>query len=158
MRISVGLLTISGVRDDETDEVVTNAALRALDQAGYDSVTTQTVSLKPEVVEQAILELSESCDIVLVSGGTGFGPHDVVPEITKSIVEREAPGLTEHIRSELGKHSETAYLYRGVAGIKGRTVIINLPTSAEHVKTSIETVSLLIRPMMVDVRDVSPVG
>ena len=156
MRISIGVLTVSGEREDESDEVVTNAAVRALGQVGYESVTTQVVSSNASELQTAILELCESCDLILTAGGCGFGPFDVLPEVTSGLVERLAPGLTEHIRYELGKHSETSYLHRGVAGIRGRSVIINLPSSAEMVKNSIETVALLLRPMMSEIKVSEP--
>jgi len=152
MRISIGVLTVSGDREGDSDEVVTNAAVRALGHVGYESVTTQLVSSKPEDIHTALMELCESCDVILTAGGSGFLPTDMMPEVTSSIIERAAPGLTEHIRYELGKHSETSYLHRGIAGIRGRTVIINLPSSAEMVKNSIETVALLLRPMMSEVQ------
>jgi molybdenum cofactor synthesis domain-containing protein len=158
MRISIGVLTVRGEREGDTDEVVTSAALRALAQAGYESITTQIVDPEAQKLQDALLELCESCEVVLTAGGCGFGTHDVLPEVTAALVDRVAPGLVEHIRYELGKHSETSYLHRGVAGIRGKTVIINLPSSAEMVKNSIETVSLLLRPMMSDVRDSEPVG
>lgn len=158
MRISIGLLTVGGEHDGDSDEVVTNAAVRALGQAGYQSVTTQTVAADPKKLQDALLELCESCEVILTAGGSGFAPNDIMPEVTAGLVERLAPGLIEHIRYEIGKHTETSYLHRGIAGIRGRTVIINLPSNAEMVKNSIETVSLLLRPMMSDVRQIEPVS
>ncbi len=157
MRISIGLITVTGEREDESDEVVTNAAVRALGQAGYESIATQEVAPVAEDLKAALIELCESCEVVFTAGGCGFTPVDVLPEVTAALVDRAAPGLTEHIRAELGKHSETAYLYRGTAGIRGKSIIINLPTSAEMVKNSIETISLLLRPMLSELRSVETV-
>jgi molybdenum cofactor synthesis domain-containing protein len=69
----------------------------------------------------------ERCDLVLTSGGTGFAPTDVTPEASRAVIEREAPGLAEALRLASRAHTDHWMLSRGVAGIRGRTLIINFP-------------------------------
>jgi molybdopterin adenylyltransferase len=71
----------------------------------------------------------ERCDLVLTSGGTGCAPDDVTPEATRAVIEREAPGLAEAIRAASREHTPYWMLSRGVAGIRGSTLIVNLPGS-----------------------------
>ena len=70
-----------------------------------------------------------SCDLVLTVGGTGFGPRDVTPEATRAVIEREAPGLAESMRTTSLAVAPHAMLQRGVCGICGHAIIINLPGS-----------------------------
>ncbi len=73
-------------------------------------------------------------DVILTTGGTGLGPRDVTPEATAAVCERMAPGIAEHIRAESGKITGRAILSRGAAGVRGRTLIINLPGSERAVR------------------------
>ena len=84
------------------------------------------------MVLQAMCEAG--CDIVLTTGGTGFAPRDVTPEATVSILDRNAPGIAELLRAESLKQTPFASLSRGVAGIYGRTFIVNLPGSPSGVR------------------------
>ena len=80
-------------------------------------------------------------DVILTTGGTGFAPRDVTPETTRSVVEREAPGLAEAIRAESLKVTKHAMLSRAVAGIRGRTLILNLPGSPKGAVESLQVVA-----------------
>ncbi len=80
-------------------------------------------------------------DVILTTGGTGFAPRDVTPEATRSVVEREAPGLAEAIRAESLKVTKHAMLSRAVAGIRGRTLILNLPGSPKGAVESLQVVA-----------------
>jgi molybdopterin adenylyltransferase len=75
-----------------------------------------------------------SCDLVLTTGGTGFAASDVTPEATKAVLEREAPGLAEAMRAASREHTPHWMLSRAVAGIRGRTLIINFPGSPKSVR------------------------
>lgn len=77
-------------------------------------------------------------DLILTSGGTGFSPRDVTPEATRSVIEREAPGIAEALRAESLKFTRHAMLSRAVAGIRGRTLIINLPGSPKAVRENLD--------------------
>jgi len=80
-------------------------------------------------------------DVLLTTGGTGFAPRDVTPEATRDVIEREAPGLAEAIRAESLKITPHAMLSRAVAGIRGRTIIINLPGSPKGAVESLQVVA-----------------
>ena len=80
-------------------------------------------------------------DILLTTGGTGFAPRDVTPEATRDVIEREAPGLAEAIRAESLKITPHAMLSRGLAGIRGQTIIINLPGSPKGAEESLQVVA-----------------
>ncbi|HWX52195.1 MAG TPA: MogA/MoaB family molybdenum cofactor biosynthesis protein, partial [Solirubrobacteraceae bacterium] len=80
---------------------------------------------------------SERCELILTTGGTGFAPSDVTPEATGAVIERLAPGISEAIRAASREHSRHWMLSRALAGIRGRTLIINFPGSP----ASIEQVS-----------------
>lgn len=84
---------------------------------------------------------SGEVDIILTTGGTGFAPRDVTPEATRAVIQREAPGLAEAMRSASRVKTPHAMLSRSVAGIRGRTLIINLPGSP---KGAVENLQVLI--------------
>ena len=110
----------------------TGPALAAAVQAAGGEVAS--VSVVPDeiaVIEAALVRLAdaERVPLVLTAGGTGFAPRDVTPEATRRVLEREAPGLAEHARSVGAATTPFAVLSRGVAGIRGTTLIVNLPGS-----------------------------
>jgi len=79
-------------------------------------------------------------DLILTTGGTGFAPRDVTPEATRQVVEREAPGLAEAMRAASLRVTPHAMLSRAVAGIRGTTLIVNLPGSPKAVRENLETI------------------
>ena len=88
--------------------------------------------------------------LILTTGGTGVGPRDVTPEATLAVVERLIPGFAEHMRAEGRKSTERAILSRGVAGIRGKTIIVNLPGSPRGAVESLDAIAGLL-PHAVDV-------
>jgi molybdenum cofactor synthesis domain-containing protein len=106
------------------------------------------------VIEQSILPDDESAiraaltswadsgrfDVILTTGGTGFAPRDVTPEATRAILQRETPGLAEAMRTDSLKKTPHAMLSRAVAGIRGRTLIINLPGSPKGAVENFQTI------------------
>ena len=77
--------------------------------------------------------------LILTTGGTGFAPRDNTPEATRQVIEREAPGIAEALRAESLKITRHAMLSRGIAGIRGRTLIINLPGNPKACKEGLDT-------------------
>ena len=84
-----------------------------------------------ELISQRLVHWAdrEGCDLVLTTGGTGFSPNDLTPEATRAVIEREAPGIPEAMRAASRLHTPHWMLSRGVAGIRGSTLIINFPGS-----------------------------
>ncbi len=92
-----------------------------------------------EAIESALLRLAdeERCDLVFTSGGTGLGPRDVTVEATRAVVDREAPGIADAARGFGQEREPRAMFSRGIAGIRGRTLIVNLPGSPKGVRESL---------------------
>lgn len=115
----------AGVREDASGDVL-EQLLRA---DGFD-VVRRVVEDDTAVISTALAELADGgALLVLTTGGTGFAPRDVTPEATRAVVEREAPGLAEAIRADALARTPHALLSRGVAGLRGPTLIVNLPGS-----------------------------
>ena len=93
-----------------------------------------------EKIEEALIYLCDDvkADVVLTTGGTGFAPRDITPEATKAIIEREAPGIAEAIRIKSLQITPKAVLSRAVSGIRGKSLIVNLPGSPKAVRESLE--------------------
>ena len=104
------------------------------------------VSDNLDEVKNTIYALTERDDInlILTTGGTGFGPRDNTPEATRAVIDREAPGLAEAMRRETAAKTPMAMLSRGICGIRGQTLIVNLPGSTEAVEECFE----VIRPVL----------
>jgi molybdopterin adenylyltransferase len=100
-------------------------------------------AIVPDEQEQIASTLREWSDtyclnLVLTTGGTGLAPRDVTPEATRTVIEREAPGIAEALRAISLQYTRMAMLSRGIAGVRGRTLIINLPGSPKAVKECLE--------------------
>ena len=141
----VGILTIStqgaaGAREDTSGE-----AIRALVEAA---------PLNGQVVERAIVADDRAAiegalrawvdagaaQLILTTGGTGLSPTDITPEATRAVLEREAPGFAEAMRAESLRHTPLGMLSRGVAGVRGDTLIINLPGSPKGVRECLDAI------------------
>ena len=113
-----------------------------------------TAKLNAEVAAEAVLpdeaaairdRLVDWCDrlhldLILTTGGTGFAPRDVTPEATRAVIEREAPGLAEAMRAESLRITRHAMLSRAVCGLRGRTLIVNLPGSPRAARENLLTI------------------
>jgi molybdopterin adenylyltransferase len=127
MRAAV--LTVSdgvhhGVREDRSGE----ALAELLVGEGFD-VERRVVPDEQDQIAAAIVELAATCSLVLTTGGTGFTPRDVTPEATRPLLDREAPGIAEAIRADARTRTPHALLSRGAAGLRGPTLVVNLPGS-----------------------------
>jgi len=144
MNLRVGILTISdrssqGIRPDASgpalQEVVIEQGWQVLD---VDTVPDDSLIIKKTLTEWAD---SERLDVILTTGGTGFTPRDITPEATLAVVERLVPGLAEAMRAASMKITPYAMLSRAVAGIRGSTLIVNLPGSP---KAAIENLDVIL--------------
>ena len=127
MRAAV--LTVSdgvhhGTRDDRSGDTLTEL----LTAEGFD-VERRVVPDETQAITAAIDDLSRESRMVLTTGATGCNPRDVTPEATRPILEREAPGIAEAIRADARTRTPHALLSRGVAGLRGSTLVVNLPGS-----------------------------
>ncbi len=123
------MLTVSdGVHAGERDDASGVLLQDLLREEGFD-VVRQVVPDEPELISSAIADLAKNALLVLTTGGTGFAPRDVTPEATQTVLERQAPGIAEAIRADALTRTPHALLSRGVAGLRGGTLIVNLPGS-----------------------------
>jgi molybdenum cofactor synthesis domain-containing protein len=122
-------LTVSdGVSAGEREDGSGDALVELLAGEGYE-VERRIVPDDREAIADAIVELAEDAVLVLTTGGTGLGPRDVTPEATAEVLERPAPGIAEAIRADSIAKTPHGLLSRGVAGVRDRTLIVNLPGS-----------------------------
>ena len=129
------ILTISDTRSAGTREDTTTALMtELLEEIGIEVATTRLVPDEQDQIAGAIVELCEGANLVLTSGGTGLAPRDVTPEATRSVIDREAPGIAEAMRAETAQFQRLAWLSRAVAGTRGRTLVINLPGNPKAVR------------------------
>jgi molybdopterin adenylyltransferase len=100
-----------------------------------------------DVLRQTLFSHAERDDInlILTTGGTGFSQRDNTPEATRAVIDREAPGIAEAIRRETAAKAPMAMLSRGIAGIRGKTLIINLPGSPKAVKECFEVIKPVLQ-------------
>jgi molybdopterin adenylyltransferase len=127
--MKAAVLTISdrvsrGAVDDTSGELL-DELLRG---DGYD-VERRVVPDEAQEIATSIEELATRAAVVLTTGGTGLGPRDVTPEATRTVLEREAPGIAEALRADSIAKTPHGLLSRGVAGVIGRTLVVNLPGS-----------------------------
>jgi molybdopterin adenylyltransferase len=138
--MKIGLLTISdrGARGEYTDRSGPLMAQILTSETNWQIAGREIV---PDEFDQIVATLRAWCDsglnLILTSGGTGFAPRDITPEATRAVIEREAPGISEALRADSLKITPHAMLSRGVAGIHGRTLIINLPGSPKAVRENL---------------------
>jgi molybdopterin adenylyltransferase len=123
------VLTVSdgvarGERDDESGAVLEELLV----SDGYD-VARRIVADERSEIAEAIEELTDEHALVLTTGGTGVAPRDVTPEATASVLERQVPGIAEALRADAAARTPHGLLSRGVAGIRGHSLVVNLPGS-----------------------------
>ncbi|HET6515179.1 MAG TPA: MogA/MoaB family molybdenum cofactor biosynthesis protein [Thermodesulfovibrionales bacterium] len=97
-----------------------------------------------EMIKKRLVEYAEKVDLILTTGGTGLSPRDVTPDATREVIEREVPGIAEMMRSEGMKKTPRSMLSRAIAGIRGQTLIINLPGSPKAVQENLSTILAVI--------------
>src|SRR3954454_20753970 len=130
------IITVSTSRSAGGEPAESGPALAQFAQSvGAEVAATEIVPDEQGKIEWALRHYadSEACELVLTTGGTGFAPDDVTPEATRAVIHREAPGIAEALRAASREHTRNWMLSRGVAGIRGRTLIINFPGSPKSI-------------------------
>ena len=123
------ILTVSdgvaaGTREDRSGDLLATL----LEADGYE-VVREVVPDELDAIAAAIDRVGADARLVLTTGGTGMGPRDVTPEATRAVLDRDAPGIAEAIRADSIARTPHALLSRGVAGVRGSTLVVNLPGS-----------------------------
>ena len=143
MAYSAAVITVSdmGSRGERVD-TAGPAVKEILEQAGMEVQYTNIVPDEKNIISAELIKCSDELRITLVVtvGGTGFSPRDITPEATLNVVERLTPGIPELMRAESMKITPKGCLSRSVAGIRKRTLIINLPGSLKASKENIQAV------------------
>lgn len=141
--IRVGIITASdkgsrGEREDLSGQVIKTM----VEEIGWEVKDLVIVPDEQKILEQTMISFADELkvDVIFTTGGTGFSPRDVTPEATLAVVERLTPGIPEAMRYESLKITPRAMLSRAQAGIRGKTVIINLPGSPKSVKECLAVV------------------
>ena len=138
--ITVAVLTLSdkgsrGERADQSGPLIAEII--------KDTGTVNYYDVLPddrEMIRKRLLEYTGKVDLILTTGGTGLSPRDVTPDATLDVIDRQVPGIAEAMRMEGMKKTGRSMLSRAVAGVKGQTLIINLPGSPKAVKENLETI------------------
>jgi len=145
-KIRVIIVTVSDSRTENND-ASGDALIQLLSGIGAEIIEKIIVSDNFEDLRQTLYSLTEREDtnLIVTTGGTGFSRRDNTPEATRSVIDREAPGLAEAMRSETLKKTPTAMLSRGVCGIRGSTLIINLPGSPQAVSECFEVIKPVLQ-------------
>jgi molybdopterin adenylyltransferase len=129
LRVPAAVLTVSdgvaaGEREDESGELLA----KLLDAEGYEVEHRVVPDDRPKIAA-SLRELSKAARLILTTGGTGMSPRDFTPEATASVLDRSAPGIAEALRADAIRQTPHGLLGRGTAGVRGHTLIVNLPGS-----------------------------
>ena len=138
---TAGVITSSdkgyaGAREDKSGQVI----IDLLEKSGYEIIKYVIVPDEQDMLEKEMKMIADElkADLIITTGGTGFSTRDVTPEATKAVIEKETPGISEAIRSFSLSITPKAMLSRGTSGIRGKSLIVNLPGSPKAVKESLE--------------------
>lgn len=144
--INTAVISISDTRKADND-ISGDKLAELVDKNG--GVIIEKLIAKDDRIEleELLRHLAErdDIDLILTTGGTGFGPRDNTPEATAAVIEREAPGIAEAMRRETAVKHPMAMLSRGVCGIRGKTLIINLPGSPRGVKECFDVIQPVLK-------------
>jgi molybdenum cofactor synthesis domain-containing protein len=149
--VTVSDRTHRGEREDLSGPALVNA----VEQAGGRVLSATVVPDERTEIERELRRLAddEAVPLILTTGGTGFAPRDVTPEATRNVLEREAPGLAEHARIATLPRTRFAVLSRGIAGIRRRTLIVNLPGSPKAAREMFEVLAPVLPHALAVLRD-----
>ncbi|HLV95935.1 MAG TPA: MogA/MoaB family molybdenum cofactor biosynthesis protein [Candidatus Acidoferrales bacterium] len=143
----VFILTVSdSVSSGKTEDRSGPAVAARCRELGWEILPAEVIADDFTAIQTLLRRTADasSADLILTTGGTGFGPRDVTPEATIAVAERLAPGLAEQMRAEGLKKTKLAVLSRGVTAIRGTSIIINLPGSPRGAVESLDAIAELL--------------
>jgi molybdopterin adenylyltransferase len=137
--VTISTSRAAGEGGDESGDALTRFA----GSLGAEIAGREVLPDEPELISARLVHWSDvgGCDLVLTTGGTGFGPNDLTPEATRAVIEREAPGIPEAMRAASRPHTHHWMLSRAVAGIRGSTLIVNFPGSPKSIDEAGEAIA-----------------
>lgn len=157
--VEAAIITISdkgyrGEREDVSGPVLH----QLLSDIGMHVISTDLVPDEREIITHLLIYLADrgDVDLIITTGGTGPAPRDVTPEATKPVIDREMPGLAELLRSDGYRRTPFAVLSRGVCGIRGQTLIVNLPGSPKAVREGMDVLAPLLPATIALIKDETP--
>lgn len=156
--MNIGILTVSdrgakGEYEDRSGPVIAEIITQIGDwQVSHRAIVPDEIAVIADTLRQWC---AENVQLILTTGGTGFSPRDITPEATRQVIDREAPGIAEGLRAESLKITKHAMLSRGIAGMRGQTLIINLPGSPKAVTENMD-VLLPILPHALELLNNNP--
>jgi len=139
--ITAAVITMSdkGSRG-EREDLSGPAIAQLLPEIGVEVAHYEIIPDEKALIKEKLIHYSRIVDVIFTTGGTGLSPRDVTPEATLDVIDREVPGIAEAMRLEGLKKTRRAMLSRSVAGVRGRTLIINLPGSPKAIEEGLEAI------------------
>jgi len=139
--IKVAILTLSdrasqGLRKDESGEIIKEM----IKDLNAELIEYEVLPDERDLIKERLIALSKEADLILTTGGTGVSPRDVTPDATREVIDYEIPGMAEAMRQEGMRHTPFAMISRAVAGVRGRTLIVNLPGSPGGVRDCLSVI------------------
>lgn len=141
--IKVAVLTMSdkgsrGEREDESGRLI----CEMVKEIDGDVMTHEVIPDEQNIIEERLRHFADNlkADVIITTGGTGVSPRDITPEATRNILDKEIPGLAEVMRAEGCKKTIRAAISRGLVGIRGRALIVNLPGSPKGVREGLNVI------------------
>jgi len=142
MAVTISDKGSTGEREDRSGP----ALAEALERLGAEVVGRRIVPDDPDRISALLIELADrgDVDLIITTGGTGIAPRDHTPEATRAVIDYEVPGIAEVLRFEGYRRTPNAVISRGIAGVRGRCLIVNLPGSTRAVAEGMETLSAIL--------------
>ena len=139
--ITVAVLTLSdkgsrGEREDVSGPLIADM----LNSIDAEVIYSEILPDEKELIKGKLVDYSGKVDLILTTGGTGLSPRDITPDATLDVIDREIPGIAEVMRAEGMKKTPRSMLSRAIAGVRGRTLIINLPGSPRAVQENLAVI------------------